>query len=204
VVTDLHPGGPHNTDRPWTAPHPPAVSASGGCRSDCSACWRSPLASSSQTSPSTTRRHHGVPIGLIGQLSAAGRLVRRHPLSGFAVHRFASLADARDAILHRRIYGAYSPAPPPPLLIAAAASPTVAAVLEQTFKAVARPRRLPIHDLMPLPTSDARGATVFSIVPGLTFTGIMGSAVIFILTRDAPPATSDPSGRDAHPGRRGR
>jgi hypothetical protein len=74
------------------------------------------------------------------------------------------------------------------LLVASAASPAVATLLEQTFAAAARTQgqALVVRDLVPLPSSDSRGATAFSMILSLIITGIMGSAVIYLLGRHRP------------------
>jgi hypothetical protein len=74
------------------------------------------------------------------------------------------------------------------LLLASAASPAVAALLQQTVAAKAHTEgnTLVVRDLVPLPSSDSRGATAFSMVLGLIIAGIMGSAVIYLLGRHRP------------------
>jgi Protein of unknown function (DUF3533) len=107
----------------------------------------------------------------------------------YEIHEYSSLAAARTAILHRTIYGAYQPGPSPVLLVANGASPSVAALLQQTFAAVARAQgqKLAVQDVVPLPSSDSRGATAFSAVLSLIIAGIMGSTVIYLLGRHRPP-----------------
>src|SRR5690242_4342792 len=77
---------------------------------------------------------HELPIGIVGTPQAIAAvstpLARRAP-GAFEIHAYASLADARDAILHRKVYGAYRPRPTPLLLVAGAAGPSVATLLEQ-------------------------------------------------------------------------
>jgi hypothetical protein len=134
---------------------------------------------------------HHVPVGVIAAppftraLSAS--LGHRAP-GAYRVHAYTSLAAARAAILDRGVYGAYRPGPSPLLLVASAASPTVAALLQQTFAAAAQTqgKALVVRDLVPLPSSDSRGATAFSMVLSLIITGVMGSAVIYLLGRHRP------------------
>jgi uncharacterized protein DUF3533 len=73
--------------------------------------------------------------------------------------------------------------------MASAASPSVAALLEQTFAAAARTqgKALVVRDLAPLPSSDSRGATAFSAVLSLIIAGIMGSTVIYLLGQHRSP-----------------
>jgi Protein of unknown function (DUF3533) len=135
---------------------------------------------------------HHVPVGIIGTPPAvgavAGPLGHRAP-GAYQIHEYSSLAAARHAILHRTIYGAYRPVPSPLLLVASAASPSVAALLQQTFAPAARTQgqALAIRDLVPLPSSDSRGATAFSAVLSLIIAGIMGSTVIYLLGQHRPP-----------------
>src|SRR5258708_26796752 len=71
---------------------------------------------------------HAVPVGLIGDTPAAvavaGSLAHRAP-GAYRVHRYATVAEARAAILDRSLYRAYSPAPSPRLLVASAARRSV-------------------------------------------------------------------------------
>jgi hypothetical protein len=135
---------------------------------------------------------HHVPVGIVGTppvvRAVAGPLGQRAP-GAYQVHEYSSLAAARAAILHRSVYGAYLPGRAPLLLVASAASPSVATLLQQTFAAPARTRgqALVVRDLVPLPSSDSRGATAFSMVLSLILAGIMGSTVIFLLGRQRPP-----------------
>jgi hypothetical protein len=134
-------------------------------------------------------RPHGLPLGVVGPPRAvaavAGDLDRKAP-GAFAVRAYGSLAAARTAILHRSVYGALEPAPPPVLLVADAASSFVAALLQQTFQAVAHAQgqRLTIYDVAPLPPSDSTGATSFSATISLVIAGILGTSMIYLVTRD--------------------
>jgi hypothetical protein len=135
---------------------------------------------------------HHVPVGVIGTPpvvgAVSGSLAHRAP-GAYRIHEYPSLAAARAAILHRTIYGAYRPAPSPLLLVASAASPSVVPLLQQTFTAAARTQgqALAVRDLVPLPSSDSRGATAFSVVLSLIIAGIMASTVIYLLGRHRPP-----------------
>ena len=135
---------------------------------------------------------HHVPVGVVGAPpvvgAVAGQLGQRAP-GAYQVHEYPSLAAARTAILHRAVYGAYRGGPSPLLLLASAASPSVATLLQQTFATAARRQgqSLVVRDLVPLPSSDSRGATAFSTVLSLIIAGIMGSAVIYVLGRHRPP-----------------
>jgi hypothetical protein len=134
-------------------------------------------------------RPHGLPLGVVGPPSAvaayASQLDRKAP-GAFAVQEYSSLAAARTAILHRSIYGALEPGPPPVLLVAEAGSSFVAALLEQTFQAAAHAhgQRLAIYDVAPLPPSDSTGAVSFSATISLVIAGILGTSMIYLVTRD--------------------
>jgi hypothetical protein len=134
---------------------------------------------------------HSLPIGIVGTPAVANaarvELARAAP-GAFDVHAYASLSTASTGILHRSVYGAFQPAPSPVLLVASAAGPAVAALLERTFTGVAgrSGRALAVKDLVPLPSSDSSGATIFSAVLGLIIAGLAGTSVVFILTRHRP------------------
>jgi hypothetical protein len=117
----------------------------------------------------------------------AGSLEHRSP-GAYEIHAYSSLAAARTGILIRAVYGVFRP-DLSLLLVASAASPSVAALLQQTFAAAARTQGqvLVVRDLVPLPSSDPRGATAFSMVLSLIIAGIMGSTVIYLLGQHRPP-----------------
>jgi hypothetical protein len=135
---------------------------------------------------------HQLPLGVIGTPPVVGAeadsLGHRSP-GAYQIHAYTSLAAAKAAILHREVYGALRPAPTPLLLVASAASPAVATLLQQAFTAAAKAqgKTLVVRDLVPLPSSDSRGATTFSMLISLLVTGIVGSAVIYLLGRHRPP-----------------
>jgi hypothetical protein len=134
---------------------------------------------------------HHVPVGVIGTPpvvgAVAGALGQRAP-GAYQIHAYSSLAAAQTAILHRAVYGAFRPVPSPLLLVASAASPAVVTLLQQTLAAAAHTegKALVVRDLVPLPSSDSRGATAFSMILSLIITRIMGSAVIYLLGRHRP------------------
>ena len=134
-------------------------------------------------------RPHGLPLGIVGSPPAVAALTaqlnRRAP-GAFAVRGYASPTAARTAILHRSIYGALELGPPPVLLVASAASGFVAALLQKTFRAAAgaKGQRLTVHDLAPLPPSDSTGATPFAATISLIIAGILGTSMIYLVTRN--------------------
>ena len=120
---------------------------------------------------------HHVPVGVVGTppiVRSVSAVIGQRAPGAYQIHAYASLVDARTAILHRAVYGAFRPAPSPVLLVASAASPTVAALLQQTVAAAthARGQALVVRDLVPLPSSDSRGATAFSMILSLLITGV--------------------------------
>ena len=136
---------------------------------------------------------HYVPVGIIGTPSAvrdvAGSLEHRAP-GAYEIHAYSSLAAARAGVLDRTVYGAFRPGSSPLLLVASAASPSVATLLQQTFAAAVRTqgKLLMVRDLVPLPSSDPRGATAFSMIISLIIAGILGSTVIYVLGQHRPPS----------------
>jgi Protein of unknown function (DUF3533) len=136
---------------------------------------------------------HDVPIGLVGTPRAidavAGPLRQKFP-GAYEIHEYLTADAARTAILHRHVYGAYQPQPSPLLMVASAASPSIATLLEQTFRGLARAQGAPapkVQELVPLPPSDSRGATSFSVVLSLIIASVLGSTVIYLLGRHRPP-----------------
>jgi hypothetical protein len=131
---------------------------------------------------------HHVPVGVVGAPPVVGAVagsIDQHAPGAYRIHAYPSLGAARTAILDRTIYGAFRPLPSPLLLVASAASPAVAGLLEHTAAIATRAQgqALVVRDLVPLPSSDSRGATAFSTVLSLIIAGIMGSAVIYLFDR---------------------
>ena len=135
---------------------------------------------------------HQLPLGVIGTPLVVGAeaasLEHRAP-GAFQIHAYTSLSAAKAAILHREVYGALRPAQSPLLLVASAASPAVATLLQKTFTAAAQAqgKTLVVRDLVPLPSSDSRGATTFSMLISLLVIAIISSAIIYLLGRHRPP-----------------
>jgi hypothetical protein len=135
---------------------------------------------------------HDLPIGLAGtpqDIAPVAAQLQHSAPGAFEIHDYPSVTAARDAILNRKVYGAYQPAPSPLLLVAGAAGPSVANLLQQVFTktASAQGKTLTVQDVAPLPSSDSRGATSFSAVLSLIIAGILGSTVIYMLGRHRPP-----------------
>jgi hypothetical protein len=133
-------------------------------------------------------RPHDMPVGIVGSANEAaalaGQLERAAP-GGFKVTPYKSRGTARTAILHRRIYGAYDPGPRPLLMVASAASIPAELVVHRTFESAARARgqSVEVRDLAPLPPSDSSGATAFSVILSLIIAGVLGTSVLYMVTR---------------------
>jgi hypothetical protein len=131
---------------------------------------------------------HHLPVGVVGPpqlVSATARQLDRRAPGAFQILGYRSPAAARTAILHRSVYGAFDPGPPPSLLIADAASLPVATLLQDTFTAAARTQGAPliVHDLVPLPPTDPDGGTGFSAILSLIIAGVLGSSMLYLVTR---------------------
>ena len=131
---------------------------------------------------------HGLPVGVVGSpqlVSATAVQLDRHAPGAFQILGYRTPAAARTAILHRSVYGAFDPGPPPSLLIADAASLPVATLLQDTFTAAARAQGAPliVHDLVPLPPTDPEGGTAFSATLSLIIAGVLGSSMLYVVTR---------------------
>jgi hypothetical protein len=134
---------------------------------------------------------HDLPVGVIGPSqvtdAVADQLERSTP-GAFEIRAFGSRSEARIAILHREIYGAFEPGPPASLLVASAASVAAEQVLQRTFQAVvgAQGQTLMVRDVVALPTSDSSGATAFSAVLSLIIVGIFGSSLVYMVAGRRP------------------
>jgi hypothetical protein len=131
---------------------------------------------------------HDLPVGVVGPprlVSATARQLDRRAPGAFQILGYGSPAAARTAILHRSVYGAFDPGRPPSLLIADAASLPVATLLQETFTAAARAHGAPliVHDLVPLPPTDPNGGTAFSATLSLIIAGVLGSSMLYVVTR---------------------
>jgi hypothetical protein len=136
---------------------------------------------------------HNLPVGIVGSPQVADPLAGQLELTApgaFQVRAYGSRAEARTAILHRKVYGAFVPGPRPSLLVASAASVAAERVLQQTFQAATRARgeTLLVRDIVPLPRSDSSGATAFSALLSLTIAGTLGSSIMYMVTQNRSPA----------------
>jgi hypothetical protein len=148
---------------------------------------------SSNVAANHSPKPHDLPIGIVGTPAvtdaAAANLGRAAP-GAFKVHAYQSLSAAKNAVLHRSVYGAFQPVPLRILLTASAASPAVAALLQRTFATVVgrSGRPIAVRDVVPLPASDSSGATTFSAILSLIIVGLAGTTMVYTLTRHRPEA----------------
>lgn len=99
-----------------------------------------------------------LPVGVVGSQPLAAE--------GFEVHRYATEAQAREAITEREIYGALAGGK---VLVASAASPVVAQLLGHGK---------PVEDVVPAKkASNALGASVLPLVLGGVLTGLVVSLI---------------------------
>jgi hypothetical protein len=124
-------------------------------------------------------------VGPPAAARTAGTQLAEVAPGAFEVRRYESLAAARTAVLHRSVYGAFQLAPSAAVLVASAASPAVAVLLQRGSAAVAQKtgRSIAVQDVVPLPPSDSTGATNFSALLSLILAGLVGTALVYIFTR---------------------
>jgi hypothetical protein len=109
--------------------------------------------------PSARLEPRGLPVGVVGPAHLPAG-------SGLDEHRYASEADAREAIEDREIYGAIGSGK---VLTASAASPMVAQLLTH-----AAPKGASVEDVVPAGRSgSALGASVLPIMLAGLFTGVL-------------------------------
>lgn len=128
---------------------------------------------------------NGLQVGVVGAPDTAqafaGRLEAES--QGFDVTRYASEADARQAIEDRDSYGAFviGPRGPARLLTAPAASFTVATLLEGIGRGVGVRR---VVEVVPLDGDDPRGTTLNAFVLPLVITSILAGLIASQLVPD--------------------
>jgi hypothetical protein len=125
---------------------------------------------------------NGLQVGVVGAPDTAqafaGRLEAES--QGFDVTRYASEADARQAIEDRDSYGAFVIGPAR-LLTAPAASFTVATLLEDIGRGVGVRR---VVEVVPLDGDDPRGTTLNAFVLPLVITSILAGLIASQLVPD--------------------
>jgi len=133
---------------------------------------------------------HGLPVGIVGSPHTTRAIVQqleRHAPGGFDARTYATRGQARTAILHRKVYGAFVSGLEPTLLVAGAAGAAAEQALTTAFQG-AIPRAFVVRDLVPLPRSDSTGETTFSVILSLTIVGVLGSSVIYLVAGKRPLA----------------
>jgi hypothetical protein len=111
--------------------------------------------------PSHKPEPHDVPVGMVGPAQLEHKLEQARPGS-IDVKSYGSEGAAREAIMHREIYGALVvEANGSRLLIASAASATVAQALRTGVEHVQS--NVEVEDIKPLVSEDPRGSTLNSL-----------------------------------------
>ncbi|WP_375485396.1 ABC transporter permease [uncultured Jatrophihabitans sp.] len=131
----------------------------------------------------------GVPVGIVGATPAAQAAVaaldHAQP-GGFDFRLYPDEREARTAIEHRDVYGAFAAnGRAVTVLEAGAASPAVAQALSTAGSALAAHAGVPLHtvDVVPLSTHDPRGMVLSSILLPLSLcASLLAAAVALVLT----------------------
>jgi hypothetical protein len=132
--------------------------------------------------PAANLEPRDLPFGLAGPVQAIASFQERLETreGAFDVRLYDDEASAREAIEDREIYGAIVAAPEgATLLTGSAASPTVAALLEETFAGPG----VDVEDVVPADPDDPRGAAFSSIGLPLVIAGIIGGVIVTLLGR---------------------
>lgn len=124
-------------------------------------------------------RPHHLPVAVVGSAQQARSVetaLDRHAPGGFDVRAYADRSAAREAVQHRDVYGAYDASAGTPVLLDAGANgPSVTAVLQGAFGAVAQHSGKPLtsQDVAPSSSGDTRGLSVFYSAFGLVLAGFL-------------------------------
>lgn len=132
--------------------------------------------------PAVKSGPHNIPLGAVGTPQQA-QLVQK-AASGFTVELFIDEADAREAIMHRQIYGAVVfNNRDVTTLTATAASPTVAAIIPVLGQKIAAATGMPAKtvDLRNFPADDPKGIGLAAGAMPLALGGWIGAMVIMLL-----------------------
>ncbi len=128
---------------------------------------------------------HRLPVGIVGTAQQAEQLrsgLDAHSAGGFAVTAYPDRAAAASAVEHRTAYAALVPAAggssstgADTLLYGSANGPSVTALLEGGFGAVAQAggHSLAAQDLAPASSGDTRGLSIFYSAFGLVLAGFL-------------------------------
>ncbi len=133
--------------------------------------------------PASKSGPHDVPVGVVGTPEQIVGFEKA--AQGFTVHIYSSQADARTAIEHRDVYGAFVLDSPTevPVLYATAASPAVATVVQTVGQhlADATHRPLQLTDVSAFPEQDPKGVGLAAGALPLALGGWMGAMIIMLL-----------------------
>ncbi|MCX0242593.1 ABC transporter permease [Streptomyces drozdowiczii] len=135
--------------------------------------------------PAARTAPRDLPVAIAGTAPAADQLQQRFEErdGAFEVHRYASEAEARDAIEDRTVYGAVvATAKGPELLTASAGSTVVAQLLREAVTAGAPAgSEVPVTDVVAAPAADPRGAVLGSSILPLAIAGVAAGAAVTVL-----------------------
>jgi hypothetical protein len=124
-------------------------------------------------------RPHHLPVAVVASAQTARALqadVNRVIPGGFELNRVPSQHAARDAIAHRRAYGAMlAGSGDLTLLYAGANGPAVVSLLEKVAGITAKATRtsLSTKDILPATAGDSRGLSIFYAAFGLVLAGFL-------------------------------
>ncbi|WP_072805342.1 hypothetical protein [Rhodococcoides yunnanense] len=125
--------------------------------------------------PSVTSKAHEVPLAVVGDSPAL-----TSQLSGtFDVSTVPDRVTAVAQIEAREVYGAIVPGPTPEVLTASANG----TVVSQMFTGVASELKTTVTDVVPLASTDARGAGLSAMAFPLVIGGIVGGVIISMLVK---------------------
>lgn len=125
--------------------------------------------------PSVTSKVHEIPVAVVGDSPAVTSRLSEQ----FDVTTAASRDDAVQRIESRDVYGAVVLGPTPEVLTASANG----AVVGQMLTGVASAMNAQVTDVVPLASTDARGAGLSAMAFPLVIGGIIGGVVISMTTR---------------------
>jgi hypothetical protein len=128
-----------------------------------------------------------LPLGLAGPEAATAPVEHRLAAEGnaFDLHRYRDASEAREAIEHRDVYGAFVASPTgPTLLTSPAASPFVAAMLEHAFVAPGGPAAAArLVEVVPADSDDPRGTVFGALILPLVLSSIVLGVVVALTVR---------------------
>jgi hypothetical protein len=144
--------------------------------------------------PSARIAPRDLPVGVVGAESAGRQLVRTLSATqpgAFDLHRYASTHAAESAIGARDIYGAFAVAPGRvQILDASAAGPVVSQLLTAVGTRLAAAGQQPVNvttvDVVPLSTTDAKGAVFSSALLPLTICSMIVASALGLVVRFRP------------------